>query len=58
VHPDQIGPVNEAFTPSAQEVERARRILAAADGVVRLDGTMVDAASKRMAETVLARAGL
>ena len=57
VHPDQIGPVNDVFTPSAQEVEQARQILAAADGAVRLDGAMVDAASKRMAETVLARAG-
>ena len=57
VHPDQIGPVNEVFTPSQEEVERARQILAAADGVVRLDGKMVDAASKRMAETLLARAG-
>src|SRR5258708_144663 len=24
IHPDQIGPVNEAFTPSPEEVERAR----------------------------------
>jgi citrate lyase beta subunit len=58
VHPDQIEPVNDVFTPSAQEIEQARQILAAADGAVRLDGAMVDAASKRMAETVLARAGL
>jgi len=58
VHPDQIAPVNDVFTPSSEEVGQARRILAAADGVVRLDGAMVDAATKRMAETVLARAGL
>jgi citrate lyase subunit beta / citryl-CoA lyase len=58
VHPAQIGPVHEVFTPSSQQVERAGEILAAADGVVRLDGAMVDAASIRMAETVLARAGL
>jgi citrate lyase subunit beta/citryl-CoA lyase len=58
VHPDQIGPVHEVFTPSPEEVERARQILAAGDGVVRLEGAMVDAATKRMAETVLARAGL
>jgi citrate lyase subunit beta / citryl-CoA lyase len=58
VHPDQIEPVNDVFTPSAQEVEQARQILAAADGAVRLDGAMVDAATKRMAESVIARAGL
>jgi citrate lyase subunit beta / citryl-CoA lyase len=55
IHPDQIGPVNEAFTPSPEEVERARRILAAADGVSSLGGEMVDAATKRLAEAVLAR---
>lgn len=58
VHPDQIEPVNEVFTPSEEEVERARQILAAADGAIRLEGAMVDAATKRMAESVLARAGL
>jgi citrate lyase subunit beta/citryl-CoA lyase len=57
VHPDQIAPVNAVFTPSPEELERARRILAAADGAVLLDGAMVDAASKRLAEAVLARAG-
>ncbi len=55
VHPDQIAPVNEAFTPSAEEVERAQRILAAADGAVLVDGEMVDAASKRLAAATLAR---
>jgi citrate lyase subunit beta / citryl-CoA lyase len=55
VHPDQIAPVNEAFTPSAEEVERAQRILAAADGAVLMDGEMVDAASKRLAAATLAR---
>jgi citrate lyase subunit beta/citryl-CoA lyase len=55
VHPDQIEPVNEAFTPSPEEVERARGILAAADGASRLGGDMVDAATKRLAEGVLAR---
>ena len=57
VHPHQIEPVNNVFTPSEQEVEQARQILAAADGAIRLDGAMVDAATKRMAESVLARAG-
>ena len=55
IHPDQIEPVNTAFTPSPEEVERARRILAAADGASSLGGEMVDAATKRLAESVLAR---
>jgi citrate lyase subunit beta / citryl-CoA lyase len=57
IHPDQIGPVNEAFTPSPEEVERAQRILAAADGASRVADEMVDAATKRLAEGVIARAG-
>ncbi|MDX6442765.1 MAG: citrate lyase subunit beta / citryl-CoA lyase [Gaiellaceae bacterium] len=56
IHPDQIQPVNEAFTPSAQEVERARKIVAAADGASSVSGEMVDAATKRLAESVLVRA--
>jgi citrate lyase subunit beta/citryl-CoA lyase len=55
VHPDQIDPVNEAFTPSEAELERARRILAAGDGASRLEGDMVDVATKRLAAAVLAR---
>jgi citrate lyase beta subunit len=58
IHPRQLEIVNEVFTPSAEEVERARRILAAADGATALDGEMVDPATKRLAEGVIARAGL
>jgi len=57
VHPSQIEPVNEVFSPSQDEVERARRILSAEDGVSVVDGDMVDVATKRMAAAVLARAG-
>jgi citrate lyase subunit beta / citryl-CoA lyase len=57
VHPDQVEPMNEAFTPSAEELERARRILAADEGASLVDGEMVDDATKRMAASVLARAG-
>jgi citrate lyase subunit beta / citryl-CoA lyase len=56
IHPSQIEPVNEVFTPSDAELERARGILAAADGASRVSGEMVDAATKRLAEAVLARA--
>src|SRR5262249_44068072 len=56
IHPSQIDPVNEVFTPSEAELDRARAILAAADGASRVSGEMVDAATKRLAEAVLARA--
>src|SRR5262249_22821989 len=55
VHPAQVGPVNDVFTPSGDELARARRILAAGDGASALEGDMVDAATKRLAEGVIAR---
>jgi citrate lyase subunit beta/citryl-CoA lyase len=55
VHPRQIDAVREVFTPTAVEIAQARRILAADDGAVLLDGAMVDLASKRLAQRVLAR---
>jgi citrate lyase subunit beta / citryl-CoA lyase len=58
IHPTQIELVNEVFTPSTAELERARRIAAAADGASMVDGEMVDAAAKRLAEGVIARASL
>jgi citrate lyase subunit beta/citryl-CoA lyase len=54
IHPDQVAICNEIFTPTAAEVERARRILAV-EGVARLDGEMVDEANRRMARAILAR---
>jgi len=56
IHPAQIAPLHDVFTPTPEEVERARRIVAAADGAIRLDGDMVDEATKKLAEGVLARA--
>jgi citrate lyase subunit beta / citryl-CoA lyase len=58
IHPDQVEPVNAVFTPSPEEVERAHRILAAADGASAVGGEMVDAATKKLAEAVLARASV
>jgi len=50
VHPDQIAPTHEAFAPSADELRRAREIVAAYEraeadgrGVVALAGEMIDA---------------
>jgi len=56
IHPRQLEIVNDVFTPSAEELERAHRIVAAADGASAVDGEMVDAAAKRLAEAVIARA--
>ena len=63
IHPSQVALANEVFSPPAAEVDRARRILAALDeaaaegrGAAQLDGRMIDAASARMAENVVAQA--
>ena len=51
---------NELFSPSPEEVEQARAILdalaSAGDGAVMLDGEMIDEASRKRAEALLARA--
>jgi len=59
IHPAQIEIANEAFSPTPDEIEHARAVLAALreQGVARLDGTMVDEASARLARAVLERAG-
>ena len=64
IHPDQIAIVNEVFTPSAEEVEHARRVLsayreatAAGVGAIAIGTEMVDAANLRMALRTLAFAG-
>ncbi|HEV2593139.1 MAG TPA: CoA ester lyase [Gaiellaceae bacterium] len=56
IHPAQVAACNEIYAPTAAELERAHRILASS-GVARLDGEMVDEASRRMAEAIVARAG-
>lgn len=57
IHPSQIAPVTRVFTPAPEEAERAKRVLAAADGAGRFEGEMVDAVSRRLAEALLRRAG-
>ncbi len=61
IHPSQIALANEVFTPSEAEIVKARRILQAMEqaakdgkGAVALDGRLIDAASIRMAETLIA----
>src|SRR5439155_21336349 len=41
IHPSQIDPVNFVFTPSPAEVERAERLLDAAQGAARFEGELV-----------------
>jgi len=60
IHPSQVDLANEVFSPPAQEVDRARRIVdelrraeAEGRGAASLDGKMIDAASERMARTVI-----
>ena len=63
IHPSQIALANQVFTPSEAEVTKARRILEAmaeaaraGKGAVSLDGRLIDIASIRMAEALLAKA--
>jgi citrate lyase subunit beta / citryl-CoA lyase len=58
IHPSQIEPVNNIFTPSPADLERAQRILEAAEGAARFEGELVDEASRKLAESLLRRAGL
>jgi malyl-CoA/(S)-citramalyl-CoA lyase len=63
IHPSQIELANGVFTPSSGEVAKARRIVEAmaqaareGKGAVSLDGRLIDIASIRMAEALLAKA--
>ena len=60
IHPAQIEVVNKTFSPTEAEVEWAKKVVAAYEeasaagsGSVSVDGQMVDAASVKMARTVL-----
>ncbi|URI09936.1 CoA ester lyase [Aquincola tertiaricarbonis] len=61
IHPRQVAAVNAAFTPDAQAVQWAQRVLqAAADAggaAVALDGRMIDKPVILRAQDILARAG-
>lgn len=61
IHPNQVGPCNEAFSPTSEEVTQARKIIAAFDlpenrdkGVVTLDGRMVERMHAEMAQKTVA----
>ncbi|MDB6084469.1 MAG: CoA ester lyase [Gammaproteobacteria bacterium] len=62
VHPLQVTIINAAFTPSAELVARARRVVAEfgkhpGAGVLSIDGAMVDAPHLKQAQRVLAQSG-
>jgi citrate lyase subunit beta/citryl-CoA lyase len=62
IHPDQVGLINAAFTPSPDEIDAARRTVAAFAaqpdvGVVSIDGKMFDLPHLKLARRVLAAAG-
>lgn len=62
IHPAQVGPINAAFTPSAEEIAYARAIVDAfaADpqaGVLSLHGRMIDRPHLIQARQTLARSG-
>ena len=65
IHPTQIMLANEVMGPPPAEIERARRILDAMEaarqagkGAVSLDGRLIDIASIRQAEALVAKAEL
>ncbi|HEX6289076.1 MAG TPA: CoA ester lyase [Herpetosiphonaceae bacterium] len=63
IHPGQIEPINTIFSPTEQELARAQQIHdryqqalgGESRGAVSLDGDLIDAASLKMAERVLAK---
>jgi citrate lyase beta subunit len=57
IHPDQIDIINQTFSPSSEDIERARKVLDAHHqatlkglGAVAVEGRMVDRATVRLAE--------
>jgi malyl-CoA/(S)-citramalyl-CoA lyase len=62
IHPSQVPLASEVFTPDHRVIEQTHRIVAAmkqaaaaGSGAVSLDGRLIDAASVRMAENLLAK---
>jgi citrate lyase subunit beta/citryl-CoA lyase len=64
IHPAQVPVINQAFTPTPEQLEAARRLVERYDGAVDQgvgvcvdeDGNMVDEAVVRAARRILARA--
>ena len=59
IHPDQVGIIKAAFTPSQADVEHARKVVVAFEsgaGVASLDGKMLDQPHVKQARHILALA--
>jgi citrate lyase beta subunit len=63
IHPDQIDIINQVFSPSREDIARARKVLAAHKeaeekglGAVAVEGRMVDRATVRLASQLYAQA--
>ncbi|HEY8539930.1 MAG TPA: CoA ester lyase [Steroidobacteraceae bacterium] len=61
IHPDQVPVINAAFTPTPEEIDRARAIVRAFEtsqgaGVVNLNGRMLDRPHLALAQRTLAAA--
>ena len=63
IHPSQIDLANECFSPSEEEVTKAKRIIEAMEeaqkegkGAVALDGRLIDIASIKQAEVMVQKA--
>jgi citrate lyase subunit beta/citryl-CoA lyase len=61
IHPDQVATINECFSPSAAEIEHARRVVAAFEEAERqgrastsLDGRVIDVPVVKRARALLA----
>jgi citrate lyase subunit beta/citryl-CoA lyase len=57
IHPSQIAPLNELFTPARSDFERASAMLAAFEhatsGATLFEGEMIDEANRKMAERIV-----
>ncbi len=63
IHPNQIAPINQAFTPSGEAIKKAKRIIDAFEqspdtGVIALDGQMFDLPHLKRAQKLVERAKL
>jgi citrate lyase subunit beta/citryl-CoA lyase len=62
IHPDQVPLINEIYTPSADAIAEAKRVVdafkaAGNAGVIQLDGAMLDQPHLKRAQRLLARVG-
>jgi len=63
IHPRQVNPIQQVFTPTAEQIDRARGLVAefnaheaAGEGVFAFEGKMIDMPMIRAARSVLERA--